>query len=130
MLSVGSAGYRNVGAPLQIFIPRHRGKAAGLKAHVDDFGQGSAGADAIARQIIHVDIAVVADDQPVVRIEEAQPLRHIVDRGVELEVSDAQVLLLLPAELVLRFQASADLLPPGDVLMGRHAAAAGIGWTV
>ena len=120
----GFGGYRNIGAPVQIFVSGHRGKAARFKAHVDDFGERGAGTDAVARQIIHVDVAVVADDQPVRRVEKAQSLRHIVDRGIELQVSDAQVLFLLLAKLALHFQARADFLPPGDVLMGGHAAAA------
>ena len=44
----GDGRHRDLGAPVQIFFPRHRGKAADLKAHVDDFGQRRAGTDAIA----------------------------------------------------------------------------------
>src|SRR6202022_4363801 len=55
-------GYRNLAAPVQVLVPGHRGKTPGLKPHVDDFGERDAGTDAVARQVVHVDIAVVADD--------------------------------------------------------------------
>ena len=86
--AVGGFGrHRNVGAPVQVFLPGHRGKAARLETHVDDFGQRRAGADAVGRKIVHVDIAVVAHDQPMGGVEEAQSLRHVVDRGIELQVA-------------------------------------------
>ena len=44
------------------------------------------------RQIIHFIILRVADDQPLRRIEHAQPLRHAVDGGVHLLVFPAQML--------------------------------------
>ncbi len=118
-------GNRDVGAPLKIFIARHGGKAAGFEAQVDDLDQRHAGADALGRNIIHLDKAIVADDQPVVGIEEAEPLRHVVDGGVELEVPDAQRLFLRLAEFVLFLQPGIELFALGDVLVGRHSAAAG-----
>ena len=80
-------GNRDIGAPVKIFIARHCGEAAGFEAQIDDLDQRHAGADAVGRDIVHLDEAIVAHDQAVVGIEEAQPLRHVVDRGVELEVS-------------------------------------------
>ena len=77
--------------------------------------------------IVHLDEAIVADDQAVVGIEEAKPLRHVVDRGVELEVPDAQRLFLRLAEFVLLLQPGIELFTLGDVLVGRHPAAAGHG---
>ena len=68
---LGFVGNRNVGAPAQIFVPRHRGKAAGFEPEVDDLDQRHAGADALGRNIVHLDEAIVADDQAVVGIEEA-----------------------------------------------------------
>ncbi len=121
----GYVGDRHIGAPAQIFIPGHRRKAAGLEAKIDDFNQRRAGTDAAERDIVHLDETVVAHDQAVVGIEEAQPLRHVVDRGVELEVADPQRLFLLPSELVLLLQAGMEFLALGDVLVGRHPAAAG-----
>ena len=67
----GFVGYRNVAAPVQVFIPRHRGKAACGIAQVDDFGQRRSRTDAVVRKIIHVDVAVVAHDQPMGGVEEA-----------------------------------------------------------
>ncbi len=67
----GFGRYRNAGAPLEVFIPRHRGKAACFKPHVDNFGQRGAGTNAVGRKIIHLDVAVVAHDQPLGCVEEA-----------------------------------------------------------
>ena len=104
---------------------RHGRKAAGLEPQVDDLDQRHPGADTLRRDIVHLDIAVVADDQAVVGVEEAQSLRHVVDGGVELEVPDAQRFFLRPAEFVLFLQPGIELLALGDVLVGRHPAAAG-----
>ena len=81
---VGNATFR---APAHVFLARHRRKASRFIAQIDDFGQRRAGADAAGRNIVHLDKAVVAHDQLVVGVEEAQALRHVVDRGVELEVA-------------------------------------------
>ena len=53
---------------------------AGVTARLDDIG----------RQAEHVDEALVAQHQPRRRVDTAEALRHVVERGVEL-------LLLLPA---------------------------------
>src|SRR2546430_5592771 len=52
-------------------------------------------------------------------------MRHVVDRAVELQISDPQGLFLLLAELVLFFQTSPDLLPGSDILVRGHRAAVG-----
>ena len=52
-------------------------------------------------------------------------MRHVVDRAVELQISDPQGLFLLLAELVLLFQTSPDLLPGSDILVRGHRAAVG-----
>ena len=118
-------GKRDIGAPSQIFVARHRRKAAGFKAQIDDFVERRAGADSAARNIIHVDKAVVADDQLVVGVEEAQALRHIIDRGVELEVSYPQGLFLLLAQFVLSLETGVELFALGNVFVGRDPAAVG-----
>ncbi len=120
---LGFVGYRNVGAPAQIFVARHGRKASDFEAKVDDFRQRRAGADLAGRNVVHLDIAVVAHDQLVVGVEEAQALRHVVDRGVELEIAYPQRLFLLLAQLVLPLQAGMELLALGDVFMGCDAAA-------
>ncbi len=69
--AVGGLGrYGNLGAPVEVFLLGHRGKASHLETHVDDLGQRGAGTNAVTRKIIHLDIAVVAYDQPMRRIEE------------------------------------------------------------
>ncbi len=70
--AVGRLGrYRNVGAPVQVFVAGHCGKAAGLETQIDNFGQGRAGADAIGRQVVHLDVTIVAHDQSMIGVEEA-----------------------------------------------------------
>jgi hypothetical protein len=61
----------DVVAPVQVFIGGHRGKAARGIAHFDDFDQRCPGTDAVVRKIIHIDVAVVAHDQPMSGVEEA-----------------------------------------------------------
>ena len=69
--TVGGFGrYGNLGAPVEVFLFGHRGKASRFETHVDDFGQRDTGTDAVARKIIHLDIAVVAYDQAMRWIEE------------------------------------------------------------
>ena len=62
-------------------------------------------ADAVGRKVVHLDVAIVADDQPMGGVEEAQSLRHVVDRGVELQVADPQG--SLPAPCRARIASSA-----------------------
>ncbi len=102
-------GNRNIGTPAQIFIAGHGREAARLEAHIDDVHQRRAGTDAVERNPVHLDKAVVAHDQAVIGIEEAQALRHVVDGGVELEVPEAQRLFLFLAELVLSLQTGMEL---------------------
>ena len=54
--------------------------------------------------VVHLEIAIVAHDQLVAGVEEAQALRHVVDGGVELEVADFQRFFLLADELILLLQ--------------------------
>jgi hypothetical protein len=106
-------------------LARHRRKAAGLIAKIDDLAELGARSHPAGRQAVHFDEAVVADDQRVVGIEEAQALRHVVDRGVELEVARPQRLFLLPEQLILLLEARMQRFALGDVFMGGDAAAVG-----
>ena len=47
----------------------------------------------LGRQAVHVDIALVADHEPLRRIEQQQALRHVVDGGVEPLLFQRQPLL-------------------------------------
>ena len=47
----------------------------------------------VGRQPVHLDIALVADDEPLRRIEQQQALRHVVDGGVEPLLFQRQPLL-------------------------------------
>ena len=70
-------------APGEVFVHGHRGMASRLKPQGDDLLEEHAGSDAVRRQIVHVDVAAVADDQPLLAVEEAKPLRHVVERRIE-----------------------------------------------
>ena len=123
--AVGGIGrYRDLGAPVQIFLARHRGKAAGLEPHVDDFRQQHAGRDAVGRQVVHLDIALVADDQAMGGVEEAKALRHVVDRHVELQVANPQGFFVIGAGAALLLLQPRDHgFALGDILMRGEAAA-------
>ena len=58
-------------APSQVVVLAHCGEAAGLEPEVDDFTQSDAGMHALGRQIIHLDVAFVANDQALCAIKEA-----------------------------------------------------------
>src|SRR5205814_1056967 len=45
-----------------------------------------AGLYALRVETVHVDVAAVADDQALIGIEEAQPLRHIIQRGFKAQI--------------------------------------------
>ena len=49
----------------------------------DHVAETAARLDDIGRQAVHVEIALVADDEALRRIEQQQALRHVVDGGVE-----------------------------------------------
>ena len=49
----------------------------------DDLAEGAARLHDLRRQAVHLDVALVADDEPLRRIEQQQALRHVVDGGVQ-----------------------------------------------
>ncbi len=57
---------------------------AGVMAMLDHVAEIGAGLHHVGRQPVHLDVAPVADDQPLVLVEHQQALRHGVHRGVEL----------------------------------------------
>ncbi len=54
--------------------------------------QRRAGAHDLVRQLIHLGVAAVADDQPLMAVEHAQPLRHVVERDAHALVVRLQAL--------------------------------------
>jgi hypothetical protein len=54
-----------------------------LEAMRDDVAVERAGPGQVGRQIVHLGIDVVADDEPAVLVEHAQALRHVLDGGVQ-----------------------------------------------
>jgi hypothetical protein len=85
-------------------------EAAG-DAVLQDLAHGRAGFYLLGREAVHLGIALVAHDQPLVGIEHGQALPHVVQGGIEL--------------LVLLGQARVELLALGDVLVRAHHAAIG-----
>jgi hypothetical protein len=84
-------------APFEIVVGAHLRERAGRMAQVDDLAQRDARDDDRRVELIHLDIALVADDQPLRSVEEAQALRHVVEREVEAQVLDRVLVLLAGA---------------------------------
>ena len=87
------------------------GRHAEVDAVLEDLPQADARLDEIRRQAEQAAIVEVADDHLLVRVEHAEPLRHVGDRRVEMDVAALQLVF------------GAALL--GDVVMRRHPAAVG-----
>ena len=62
----------------------------------DDLAEAAAGLYHFGRQAVHVDVALVADDQPLRTIEQQQALRHVVDGGVQALLFKRQALFRQP----------------------------------
>ena len=101
-----------------VLLLGHGREAAGLETQIDDLAQGDSGTDPLGIEAVHLQVAVVADHQPLCAVEEAQALRHVVDGQVELQVAPAQLLFLLEGSLMLLFQAGMQLFALGDVVVG------------
>jgi hypothetical protein len=76
-------GDRDRIAPCQIRLAGHLRHAARRITVVHDLAQRGAGAHLFDRQPVHLGVALVAHDEPLLAVEEAQPLRHVVDGGVK-----------------------------------------------
>ena len=61
-------------------------EGAGGDARIEQVANGAAAPDAFGVDVVHGPVAFVPDQQPVLRIEHAQTLDHVVERGVELHV--------------------------------------------
>src|SRR4029079_317937 len=64
-------------------------------AMLEDILVAAARPDLMARQLENLEKAAIGDLKPVLGIIEAQPLRHIFERGIEQKVAVAQAYLLL-----------------------------------
>ena len=69
------------------------GERSGLLAMRDHVAETAARLDDLGRQPVHLDIALVADHEPLRGIEQQQALRHVVDGGVEPLLFQRQPLL-------------------------------------
>jgi hypothetical protein len=57
--------------------------AAGLDAMLQQVDHDAARFHHVTRKSVHLDVKVIADDDPFVGVEHDQALRHVVDRGFE-----------------------------------------------
>src|SRR4029077_15585931 len=64
---------------------------ADVLAMLNEGLQGAPGFDDVARQAVHLDIAFIGDDDACFAIEHHQTLRDVVERGVDLHVSDFEL---------------------------------------
>ena len=72
---------------------------SGFLAVRDHLAEAAARLHDLRRQAVHLDIALVADDEPLRRIEQQQALRHVVDGGIETLLFQPQPLLRQPVLL-------------------------------
>ena len=79
------------------------------EAVFEDLPHGRAGLHLLRRQPVHLGVALVADDQPLLAVEHGEALRHVVQGGVELLVLVLQLLLqsLLLGNIVQRHDPAA-----------------------
>ncbi len=73
--------------------------------HVAEMG---AGLHHLGRQPVHLDVAPVADDQPLVLVEHQQTLRHRVHRGVEALLLEREPIRHLAEDQIEREHQQAD----------------------
>ena len=59
----------------------------------EQFPQRASGLHDVAREIVHLDVLAVADDDPLVRVEHDEALRHIVESRVEPGILVLQIVL-------------------------------------
>ena len=94
-------------------------------AMLDDLAQCRAGFHLLGRQPVHLGIALVAHDEPLLAVVHGQALQHVVEGGIELDILVRQLLLLRLEQHVLLLEARIQPLALGDVLVRYDAAAAG-----
>src|SRR4029079_16094221 len=85
-------------------------------AMLEDILVAAARPDLMARQLENLEKAAIGDLEPVLGVIEAQPLRHIFERGIEQQVAVAQTHLLLLRGAEIRNQ-------DDEALIARRAAA-------
>ena len=69
--------------PLFAVLGRIEGRLPGLGAMVHERLQRGTGRGQFGRKAVHFLVAPVADDQALMRIEHAEPVRHVVERSME-----------------------------------------------
>ena len=100
------------------------GVQAGGSPVPHDALQSSSGLRQLARQAVQLGVLFVANQQALLAVEHAQALRHVLERGIELQVLDLELKLALPQQLVLTAELGVQLFALGDVLMRADPAAA------
>ena len=76
---------------VDVLLRRAAGVGAGGDAVAENLAQRCAGPHLLGRQAIHLGIPAVGDHEPLVGVEHAQPLRHVLQRGVQQHVLRAQL---------------------------------------
>ena len=106
------------------------------EAVVEDLPHRRAGLHLLGRQPVHLGVAPVAHDQPLLGIEHGDALQHVLQRRVELDVLRLELVLALPQQIVLVLQLAVGMLERvfhvallADVLVRGDPAAAG-NWMV
>ena len=95
-----------------IIVSRHRvGSAPGVAAQIDYFTQRGTRPNSVGVEVVKLGIALVADDQTMCTVEEANSLRHVVECSVKLQVATGQFSFLLFDDVMLPFKLN-FLSPP------------------
>src|SRR5581483_3752820 len=72
------------GAQIVVVAVRIERKRSGGNARIEQIADGAADPDAARIDAIHLHIAIVPYEQPVLRVEQAKALRHVVESRVEM----------------------------------------------
>ena len=68
-------------------------KSAEPGAIAQQFGESNAGPRVVRLELVQVAITFVANNDAALRVEQQQPLRHVIDRGVKADILRAQLAL-------------------------------------
>jgi hypothetical protein len=99
---------RDLGQQLGAIAFRISGEVPRRLAALEEVAQQDPGLHLIGRQAIHLDVTLIAHDEPGIGVEHAQPLRHVVERRIEQLVLILKLLLVLAETLVLSLEFGGD----------------------
>ena len=96
------------------FLP---GNSPAGDAMLEDLAQRRAGPHLLRRQAVHLGIALVADDEPLLASNMARPCTMLLRAASSCRFCALQLLLVLLQQLVLLLEPGVELLALGDVLV-------------